>query len=72
MPKTANAAKPVSISKKTWEWARSKPEYSRLIEDLEDLEAIREAKEESDETIPFEAVVAAYEKTHKVKIKFGK
>ena len=69
MPKTASADKSVSISRKTWEWAKARPEYSRLIEDLEDLEAIRETKEESNETIPFEAVVAAYEKTHKVKIK---
>ncbi len=69
MPKTASADKPVLISRKTWEWAKARPEYSRLIEDLEDLETIREAKEESNETIPLEAVVAAYEKTHKVKIK---
>ena len=36
---------------------------------FEDLEAIREAKEESDKTIPFEVVIAEYEKTHKVKLK---
>lgn len=69
MPKAVSADKLVSISRKTWEWAKARPEYSRLIEDLEDLEAIRKAKEESNETIPFEDVVAAYEKTHKVKIK---
>jgi Zn-dependent M32 family carboxypeptidase len=66
MAKTAAAGKIVAISKGTWEWARSKPEYSRLIEDLEDLEAIRKTKEESKETVPFEAVIAKYEKTHKV------
>lgn len=69
MAKTANAEDTVSISTKTWEWAKSRPEYSRLIEDLEDLEAIQKAKEESKETVPFEAVIAEYEKMHKVKIK---
>jgi hypothetical protein len=69
MAKTATAGSTVSISKGTWEWAKSKPEYSRLIEDIEDLEAIRKAKEESKETVPFEAVIAEYEKTHKLKFR---
>lgn len=69
MVKALKAGHTVSISKKTWEWAKSKPEYSRLIEDLEDLEAIRKAKEESKETVPFEAVIDEYEKVYKVKIR---
>ena len=59
----------IVISKKTWKWAKERPEYRDLIEDLEDLEAIQQAKHESKEKIPFEKVIAEYEKTHKVKIK---
>jgi hypothetical protein len=70
MAKTATTGKTVTISKGTWEWARSRLEYSRLIEDLEDIEAIRKTKEESTETVSFDAVIAEYEKTHKVK--FGR
>ena len=69
MAKTATDGSAISISKGTWEWAKTKPEYSRLIEDLEDLEAIRKEKEESKETVPFEAVIAEYEKTHKAKLR---
>ncbi len=61
----------IIISKKTWKWAKARPEYTHLIEDLEDLEAIQQAKNESNEneTVPFEKVIVEYEKAHKVKIK---
>ena len=66
MPNVANV---VIISKTTWEWAKKKPEYSRLIEDIEDLEAIQEAKRESNERISFASVIDEYEKKHNAKIK---
>lgn len=59
----------IIISKETWTWAKARPEYTHLIEDLEDLEAIQQAKNESNETVPFEKVIVEYEKAHKVKIK---
>ena len=34
----------VKISRDVWEWARNKPEYHDLIEDLEDLELIAQAR----------------------------
>ena len=64
-----NVADVVIISRTTWEWAKNKPEYSRLIEDIEDLEAIQEAKMESSQRVSFDSVIDEYEKTHNVKIK---
>ncbi len=34
----------VKISKQVWEWAKKRPEYQDLIEDLEDLELINQAR----------------------------
>ena len=34
----------VKISREVWEWARNRPEYHDLIEDLEDLELIAQAR----------------------------
>lgn len=69
MTKALKVGQSVTISKETWDWAKSKPEYSSLIEDIEDLEAIRMAKEESKDRVPFDDVIAEYEKTHNVKIR---
>ena len=69
MSKTTAAEGNVLISRWTWDWARSKPEYTRLIEDIEDIEAIRMAKKESKETVSLDDVIVGYEKTHKVKLK---
>lgn len=34
----------IRISREVWEWARNQPEYHDLIEDLEDLELIAQAR----------------------------
>ena len=44
----------VKISKQVWEWARKKPEYQYLIEDLEDLELIAEARKIEGKTVSLE------------------
>jgi hypothetical protein len=41
----------IQISRGVWEWARKKPEYKQLIEDLEDLELIAQAKKVQGEKI---------------------
>ena len=64
-PKVGDA---VVISKDIWEWARSNPAFSELIEILEDLNDLRQAKKEKGEPIHISDVIERYEKMHKIKL----
>ncbi len=44
----------VQISRKVWEWARNRPEYHDLIEDLEDLELIAQSRLSNGKNITLE------------------
>jgi len=44
----------VRISKQVWNWAKNHPEYHDLIEDLEDLELINQARSEKGESVSLE------------------
>ncbi|MBC8204350.1 hypothetical protein ISS30_00140 [bacterium] len=44
----------VRISRSLWEWARNRPEYHDLIEDLEDLEHIAQARADKEDSISLE------------------
>lgn len=44
MTQQKEAGEYVKISRGVWEWARNRPEYHNLIEDLEDLELIAQAR----------------------------
>ena len=59
----------VVISKETWEWAKANPRYERLLEELEDLEDLRQEKAKGEQGIPFEEVVKEYERLHRVRLR---
>ena len=44
----------IKISKQVWNWAKNRPEYHDLIEDLEDLELINQARSEKGESVSLE------------------
>ena len=54
MTDTIDAQDYIKISKKVWNWAKKRPEYHDLIEDLEDLELINQARLAKGETLTLE------------------
>lgn len=58
----------IAISKEIWDWAKTNPAFSELIEILEDLEDLRQAKKESGQPISIADVIARYEKLHNLKL----
>jgi hypothetical protein len=58
----------VIISKEIWEWAKSNPAFTELIEILEDLEDLKKAKKEKGQPISVSDVVERYEKLHNTKL----
>jgi len=59
----------VTISKETWEWAKANPRYESLLEELEDLEDLRREKAKREKGTPFEEVLKAYEKFHRIRVR---
>ena len=69
MPKAKTRNDVVVISKETWEWARANPQYTSLLEELEDLEDIRREKAKKEKGIPFEEVVKEYGRLHRTRLR---
>lgn len=69
MAKAKANAEMVVISKETWEWAKTNPQYESLLQELEDLEDIRREKAKGEEAVPFEEVVKEYERLHRIRLR---
>ena len=54
MSDTTDTQDYIRISKQVWDWAKKRPEYQDLIEDLEDLELINQARLAKGESLTLE------------------
>jgi hypothetical protein len=68
MSKVEASKNAVIISRDIWEWAKSNPAFSELIEILEDLNDLKKAKKEKGKPMLLSDVIERYEKSHHTKL----